>query len=149
MTTRLDYFSAAPSAMEILLQQESYLNAQFKEDKTLLELIKLRVSQLNQCAYCIDMHSKDALAYGERTERLLGLNAWRDGPFFSEAEQVALEWSETLTKGESIPDEQYQKALSVFGESKLVDLTIAINAINSWNRVVKAFKPKVGDHQPS
>ena len=148
MTARVDFYSTAPKAMAILLKQEDYFHQQFSESNTLSvntwELVKLRVSQINQCAFCIDMHSKDALKLGERAERIYGLNAWRDMPFYSESERAALSWAERVTSGKPIDDDQYQQALAQFKESSLVDLTLAVNAINSWNRIAKTFKPEVG-----
>jgi AhpD family alkylhydroperoxidase len=149
MAKRLNYFTASPQAMEILLTQESYLEKQFTGCTSLWELVKLRVSQINQCAYCIDMHSKDALNQGESIERIYGLNAWRDMPFYSEEEKNALNWAELITSGQAVTDLQYQNAQNVFGEQYLVDLTIAVNAINSWNRIAKAFKPDVGSYKTS
>ncbi|MCG9596914.1 carboxymuconolactone decarboxylase family protein [Vibrio sp. Isolate25] len=148
MTPRLNYFNAAPEGIQILMGQEEYLKAQFEQQSTLSitlwELVKLRISQINQCAFCIDMHSKDALKQGESQHRLIGLSAWRDMPLYSEQEKVALHWAESLTKGGQVADADYQVTLDTFGEKGLVVLTLAINAINSWNRIVKAFKPEVG-----
>ncbi len=144
MTTRLNYFATSPQAMDILLTQEGYIGEAFKDNKRLLELVKIRVSQINQCALCIDMHSKDALKFGESFERIYGLSAWQDMPGYSEHEQKALQWAELITSAQAITDENYQEALQALGEQTLVDLTIAINAINSWNRIAKAFKPAVG-----
>lgn len=153
MTKRLNYFATSPRAMEILLEQDNYLKKQFTESDslkpTIWELIKLRVSQINQCAYCIDMHSKDALKLGESPERIYGLNAWQDMPFYSELERSALVWAELVTSGRPVTQEHYQRTLNDFGSHGLMDLTIAINAINSWNRIAKTFKPEVGNYQPS
>jgi len=149
MTKRLNYFTTSPQAMDILLSQENYLGQQFTGDTSTWELIKLRISQINQCAYCIDMHSKDALSQGESIERIYGLSAWRDMPLYSEAEKNALNWAELITSAQPVTDIQYQHALDAFGEQYLLDLTIAINAINSWNRIAKAFKPEVGSYQAS
>jgi len=147
MKKRLNYFTASPQAIEILLSQENYLNKQFSGDKKLLELVKLRVSQINQCAYCIDMHSKDALYQGESIERIYGLSAWRDMPLYSESELSALKWAELINSGQSVTDIEYQDALNMFSEAELMDLTVAVNAISSWNRIAKAFKPDVGNYQ--
>ncbi|SIS46212.1 MAG: carboxymuconolactone decarboxylase family protein [Thalassolituus maritimus] len=151
MTLRANYFALADKGMEILMNQESYLRGQFSISETLTisvwELVKLRISQINQCAFCIDMHSKDALSQGEASERILGLNAWRDMPFYSEVERVALEWAEHLTSGKPVGDDIYQKAIDGLGEQAIVDLTIAVNAINSWNRIAKTFKPEVGSYK--
>ncbi|KGK21472.1 alkylhydroperoxidase [Vibrio navarrensis] len=152
MTLRANYFGLAAKGMQILLDQENYLREQFRASETVTvkiwELVKLRVSQINQCAFCIDMHSKDAMAAGESVERILGLNAWRDMPLYTDSEIAALEWAEHLTAGKTVDAECYDKVVSAFGEKTLVDLTIAINAINSWNRIVKVFKPEVGSYKP-
>ena len=97
MVKRINYAATSPHAMEILLKQESYLGQQFKENAKIWELVKLRISQINQCAYCIDMHSKDALKQGETMQRIYALNAWRDSPFYTETERQALEWAELVT----------------------------------------------------
>jgi AhpD family alkylhydroperoxidase len=147
MTERLDFFTISPQAMEILQTQENNLRKQFDGCTTIWELVKLRISQINQCAYCIDMHSKDALNQGESVERIYGLNAWREMPFYSESEKNALNWAELITSGQPVTDIQYQSALNTFSEKYLVDLTIAVNSINSWNRLAKAFKPDVGSYK--
>jgi AhpD family alkylhydroperoxidase len=152
MTARANYIGLAPKAMQILLDQEAYLKEQFSESNilstALWELLKLRVSQINQCAFCVDMHSKDALAQGETVERLIGLSAWRDMPMYSATERAALGWAEHLTQGKPVDDHCYDKAATALGEKGLVDVTIAVNAINSWNRIVKTFKPEVGSYKP-
>ena len=153
MTKRLDYFSTSPQAMKILLELEDYLRQQFGTSGSVTdkvwELVKLRVSQINQCAFCIDLHSKEAIKQGENPERIYGLNAWQDMPLYSELEQTALAWAELVISNKQIPDEAYRNALETFGSQGLVDLTIAVNAINSWNRIAKTFKPEVGSYQPS
>jgi AhpD family alkylhydroperoxidase len=153
MTNRIDYFSTSPDAMKILLEQESYFSQQFSSSETVSiitwELVKLRISQINQCAFCIDMHSKDALKLGEQPERIFGLNAWQDMPFYSDLERCALTWAEVVTAGNAISDQQYQQTLTQLGNQSLVDLTIAVNAINSWNRIAKVFKPEVGSYKAS
>ncbi|GHY99349.1 alkylhydroperoxidase [Vibrio cholerae] len=152
MALRANYIGLAPKAMQILMEQESYLRAQFQNSETVTvsvwELIKLRISQINQCAFCIDMHSKDAIAQGETSERIIGLNAWRDMPLYSDIEIASLEFAEHLTSGKVVDELSYQKVRDTLGEQALVDLTIAINAINSWNRIVKTFKPEVGSYKP-
>jgi len=151
MTLRTKYFDLAPKAIQILMDQEKYLHEQFSISKTVTtsvwELVKLRVSQINQCAFCIDMHSKDALNQGASQERIIGLSAWHDMPLYSEIEFAALEWAEYLTYGKIVDDHSYQKAVEILGEQAIVDLTIAINAINSWNRIAKTFKPEVGNYK--
>lgn len=152
MALRANYFGLASKAMQILMDQENYLREQFSVSETVTiptwELVKLRVSQINQCAFCIDMHSKDALSQGETQERIIGLSAWRDMPLYSETELVALDWAEHLTSGKPVDDADYQEVAAVLGEQAVVDLTIAINAINSWNRIAKTFKPEVGSYKP-
>ncbi|MGX9417373.1 carboxymuconolactone decarboxylase family protein [Vibrio sp. WJH972] len=152
MTPRANYFSLAADAMPILMNQEQYLRAQFTQSDTVTitvwELVKLRVSQINQCAFCIDMHSKDALNLGETLERIIGLSAWRDMPHYSEIERTSVAWAELLTAGHQIDDQSYQKTVECLGEKATVDLTIAVNAINSWNRISKTFKPEVGCYKP-
>jgi len=152
MTLRANYFDLAPQAMQILMGQESYLREQFSVSTTVTintwELVKLRVSQMNQCAFCVDMHSKDLLSQGETQGRIIGLTAWRDMPLYSSEEQVALDWAEQLTLGERIDDLRYQKVVQLLGEQAVVDLTIAVNAINSWNKMAKTFKQKVGSYKP-
>lgn len=151
MTSRANYLNLAPKAIQILLNQESYLHQQFSDSNTVTvkiwELVKLRVSQINQCAFCIDMHSKDALSRGETHERIIGLSAWRDMPLYSELERESLDWAEHLTYGKPVDDQRYQKLVELLGEKAVVDLTIAINAINSWNRMTKVFKPEVGSYK--
>lgn len=151
MTLRTNYFEVAPEAMQILMNQEAYLAKKFDASETVTrltwELVKLRVSQINQCAFCVDMHSKALLAQGETLERVIGLNAWRDMPMYLSSESVALDWAEHLTAGKQVDDVYYQKTAQALGEQALVDLTIAINAINSWNRVARTFKPEVGSYK--
>lgn len=152
MSLRANYFALAPKAIELLMSQEAYLAEQFNASDTVTSttwhLVKLRVSQINQCAFCVDMHGQELLGQGETIERVVGLSAWRDMPFFSEHERIALDWAERLTKAEPIDDGCYQVALQALGEQAVVDLTIAVNAINSWNRVAKTFKPEVGSYKP-
>lgn len=150
---RTNYFKLAPEAINILLEQENYLAEQFFASESVSKLtwalVKLRVSQINQCAFCIDMHSKELENQGESCERIIGLNAWRDMPLYSETERVALDWAERLTMGELVDDLRYQEVVQSLGEKTVVDLTIAINAINSWNRIAKTFKPEVGNYNPN
>ena len=119
-------------------------------DKTLYELVKIRASQINGCAYCIDMHTKDARAMGESEQRIYALNAWREAPFFSARERAALEWTEAVTRvGDThVPDEVYAIAREQFDESQLVTLTFAVIVINSWNRLAIASRAPAGTYQP-
>ena len=117
----------------------------------LLELVKTRASQLNGCAYCIDMHTKDARAHGETEQRLYALSAWRETPFFSARERAALAWTEavTLIADGPIEQEDYEEVREQFDERSLADLTLAIVAINGWNRLAVAFATVAGTYQPS
>jgi AhpD family alkylhydroperoxidase len=119
-------------------------------DKTLYELVKIRASQINGCAYCLDMHTKDARAMGESEQRIYALNAWRETPFFSPRERAALEWTEALTRvaDTHVPDEVYTIAREQFDESQLVALTFAVIVINSWNRLAISSRAPVGTYQP-
>jgi AhpD family alkylhydroperoxidase len=119
-------------------------------ERKLLHLIKTRVSQINGCAYCIDMHTKDARAEGETEQRLYGLSAWRETPFYTPRERAALEWAETLTAIAShhVSDELYARMREHFTEAELVGLTIAVVAINGWNRLAIPFRAEAGSYQP-
>ena len=118
----------------------------------LCNLVLMRVSQLNGCAYCLDMHSKDARAAGEAEQRLYVLPAWREAPFYSERERAALAWCEALTQlpahDQSVPDALYKEASAQFDEKELVDLTLLVGSINVWNRINIAARPEVGDYRP-
>ncbi len=118
-------------------------------ERSLLELVKTRASQINGCAYCIDMHTKDARANGESEQRLYALFAWRETPFFTERELAALAWTEAVTRvaDTQVPDEVYELAREHFNENELVDLTLAIVAINGWNRLSVAFRTVPGTYQ--
>ena len=152
MTQRLNYFQASPEALNTLIATEKYLTHCYKTKKTLsqtlMELVKIRVSQINGCAYCIDMHTKDARAAGENEQRIYALSAWSKTDFFSDTEQAALAWAEanTLLHTQSISDDLYQQVAKVFNPEQLVDLTLAITTINSWNRIALSFKPKPGSY---
>ncbi|WP_223669863.1 carboxymuconolactone decarboxylase family protein [Kangiella shandongensis] len=152
MNQRLNYLQSSPEVFDILFQLEDYLRDQFhkggSEMALLLGLVKIRVSQINQCAFCIDMHTKEMIELGEKPERIYGLSAWKDMPLYSEQETLALEVAELMTGCQQIPDDVYQSAIERFGERGFVELTVAINAINHWNRVTKVFKPKIGEPRP-
>jgi AhpD family alkylhydroperoxidase len=119
-------------------------------DHTLLALMKIRASQINGCAYCLDMHTKDARAEGETEQRIYALNAWRETPFYTERERAALEWTETITQiaDTHVPDDVYERVRQQFSESELVALTFAAVAINGWNRLATAFRMPAGTYQP-
>ena len=149
MDGRLDYGRVAPGVLEAMLGLERYTHSTGLE-RSLLELVKMRASQINGCAYCLDMHSKDARAAGEAEQRLYVLSAWREAPFYSDRERAALAWTEavTLIAHDDIGDELYGEVREHFSEKELADLTLAIIAINSWNRLAIPFRAEVGSYQP-
>ncbi|AEB86445.1 carboxymuconolactone decarboxylase family protein [Alicycliphilus denitrificans] len=149
MTQRLDYKNASPKGFAAMLALELHARASGLEHG-LLELVKTRVSQLNGCAFCLDMHTKDARAAGEDEQRLYLLPAWREAPCYTERERAALAWAEavTLLKDQQVPDEVYEQARRQFDEKALVDLTLAIVAINGWNRLSVSFRTEAGSYQP-
>jgi len=120
-------------------------------ESSLLELVKMRTSQINGCAFCLDMHWKDARAAGESEQRLYSLDAWRETPFYSERERAALAWTEavTLVADSHVPDELYEEVRQHFSEEELVNLTLAIVAINGWNRLSISFRAEPGIYQPA
>ena len=150
MQPRLDYTKASPGTVRALFGLEVYLHGCGLEHG-LLHLVKLRASQINGCAYCIDMHSKDARAAGETEQRLYLLDAWREAPFYTERERAALAWAEavTLVTDGHVPDEVYDEARAQFSEEELVNLTLAVVAINGWNRLSIAFRATPGSYQPA
>ena len=119
-------------------------------DRKLLHLLMMRASQINGCAYCLDMHAKDARAEGETEQRLYSLNAWRETPFFSDRERAALEWTEavTLVSTTHVPDETYEAVRAHFSEEEIKTLTLAVAMINTWNRLNVAFRTVPGGYQP-
>ena len=137
---RINYYAAAPTAMKAMMGLERAI-AESLLPLSLRELVKIRASQINGCAYCIDMHSKDALKNGEDVRRLMALPAWRETPFFDERERAALLWTETLTELSinGAPDEVYSKVAAQFSEQELSELTFVIGAINAWNRFGVGF----------
>ncbi len=149
MGQRLDYRSLAPDGLKALAGLEAYVRGSGLEH-SLLELVKTRVSQINGCAYCLDMHTKDARAAGESEQRLYALSAWRETPFFSARERAALAWAEALTRVADGPieDALYESARQQFGDKELVDLTLAVIAINGWNRLAIPFRAEPGSYQP-
>jgi AhpD family alkylhydroperoxidase len=119
-------------------------------ERPLLALVEIRASQINGCAYCMDMHTKDARLAGETEQRIYALNAWRETPFFTDRERAALEWTEAVTRvaDTHVPDEVYDRVATQFNEEDLVALTFAVIVINSWNRLSISFRPTVGTYQP-
>jgi AhpD family alkylhydroperoxidase len=148
MQSRIDYSTATEGALQAMYGLEEYVKKCGLE-VSLIELVKLRASQLNGCAYCIDMHTKDARARGETEQRLYLLNAWREAPFYSERERAALEWTEavTLITEGHVPDEIFERVRQQFTDKELADLTLAIVAINGWNRLSISFRTPVGTYK--
>src|ERR1051326_9009257 len=136
MEARIDYLKVGRGVYEAMLGLEKYLHQCGLEEK-LLVLLKLRVSQINGCAYCIDMHWKDLRAQGESEQRLYGLDAWEESPYYTERERAALAWTEAVTRVTEghVPDAVFQEARRHFSEKEIADLTLAVVAINGWNRL--------------
>ncbi|MGE5333774.1 MAG: carboxymuconolactone decarboxylase family protein [Nitrososphaerota archaeon] len=149
MESRMAYLKVAPGVMQAMRGLEQYVH-ECGLEPPLLELVKLRASQINGCAYCIDMHTKDARAGGETEQRLYALSAWHETPFYSDRERAALAWTEavTLISESHVPDEIYEQARQQFSEKELADLTLAIVAINGWNRLAISFRTVPGTYQP-
>ena len=151
MNRRVDYSAVAPEGIAALRGVEAYVRGSGL-DATLLELVKTRASQINGCAYCIDMHTKDARARGETEQRLYALSAWRETPFFSPRERAALHWTEAVTRiaeHGAIDSSALDAARTQFSEKELVDLTLAVVAINGWNRLAVAFGSVPGSYRPA
>ena len=149
MEQRIGYSEQAAGAYKAMLGLEQYLHHSSIEPM-LLHLLKFRVSQINGCAYCLDMHSKDLRAGGETEQRLYMLDAWRESPFYTDRERAALEWAESLTlvSQTHVPDEVYEIVKKQFSEKEIIDLTMAIIAINGWNRISIAFRTTPGTYEP-
>ncbi len=149
MEQRIDYAKASPGAVHAMLGLEKHARESGLEP-ALLELVRMRASQLNGCGYCLDMHSKDARAEGETEQRLYVLPAWREAPFYSPRERAALAWTEALTliSATDVGDALYAEVREHFDEKELVDLTMAVIAINGWNRLAIPFRSPVGSYQP-
>ena len=148
MTARLNYKNISPNAYKAMLGLEKTVNASGLEP-SLLELVRLRASQLNGCGHCIDMHAKDLRAGGETEQRIYLLGAWRESPFYSARERAALAWTEciTLVADQRAPDEVYEIVRQEFSELEFVNLTLAIVAINGWNRLNIAFATVPGNYR--
>lgn len=146
---RIDYASVAPGAYEAVLGLERYL-AREGFDRKLLHLVKYRASLINGCAHCLEMHAKDAIAEGEDPVRIYTLAAWEETPLFTPKERAALRWTEAVTSLHDghVPEEVFQEARKHFSEKELVDLTLAIIAINAWNRLAIPFRSPVGHYVP-
>jgi AhpD family alkylhydroperoxidase len=150
MEARLNYAKAAPGIFDAMEGLEKYLE-QSGLEKPLLFLIQLRASQINGCAYCLDMHWKDLIASGENEQRLYSLDAWRECPYYSDRERAALAWTEavTLITQGHVPDAVYEEARSHFSAKELSDLTLAVASINAWNRLSIAARVVPGGYQPA
>jgi AhpD family alkylhydroperoxidase len=148
MKSRINPAQVAPAAYNTMFGLEKYLHSSSIEPN-LLHLLKLRASQINGCAYCIDMHWKDLRALGETEQRLYGLDAWEESPYYTERERAAFEWLESLTlitEGH-VPDELFERTRKVFSEQEIVDLSMAAVTINAWNRLSIAFRAEPGTYK--
>ena len=148
MKARIDLMHVNPGVVQAMLGLERQVR-QAGLDHGLLDLVRMRASQINGCAYCLDMHSKDARANGETEQRLYGLDAWRETPYYSARERAALEWTEALTlvaETRGVPDEVYERVREQFSEDELVHLSLAIVSINGWNRLNVAARTVPGDY---
>lgn len=149
MQSRMEYLKVAPGVSQAMSQLERQVRESGLE-APLLELVKTRASQINGCAFCLDMHTKDARARGESEQRLYALSAWRETPFYTDRERAALAWTEavTLVSETHVPDDVYEQAREQFSEEELANLTLAIVAINGWNRFAISFRTAPGTYQP-
>jgi len=150
MDERFDYDKAAPGVYKAMMGLEKYLHTCGLEEP-LLHLVKLRASQINGCAYCLDMHWKDLRAIGEKEQRLYSLDAWRECPYYTERERAALAWTEavTLITNGHVPDALYAEVRGSFNEKELADLTCAVATINAWNRLAISSRTTPGTYQPA
>lgn len=148
MEPRLNAYKVAPGLYPSLVNLQKYIDS-CGLDRKLLELVRMRSSQINGCAFCLDMHTKDARAIGETEQRLYLISAWRESPFYTDRERAALEWTEavTLVSESNVPDEVYERVKQHFTPAELVNLTAAIAMINTWNRLSVAFRAVPGEYQ--
>jgi AhpD family alkylhydroperoxidase len=149
MKPRLDYAKAAPEVRKIMLDFYASVD-KLGLDEKLLQLLYLRASQINGCAFCIDMHAKELRALGETEQRVYMLDAWRESPFYSDRERAALAWTEAVTNldDREVPDAVFEEASKAFSEAELAKLTLAIVEINCWNRLNIAFRTVAGGYKP-
>jgi AhpD family alkylhydroperoxidase len=149
--TRIDVLKVAPGAAQLMMALEMGIKKTTRLEHSLVELVKIRASQLNGCAFCLDMHTKDARAAGETEQRLYLLSAWREAPFYTGRERAALAWTEavTLVAQTNVPDAIYEEVRKEFSEEEIVDLTMAVVAINGWNRLAVSFRKEAGTYQPA
>ena len=150
MEPRVDARKHAQEAQKAMYALEQYIAGCGLEHK-LVHLMKMRASQINSCAYCIDMHSKDARALGETEQRLYELDAWRETPFYTDRERAALDWTEALTlvSQTHVPDSVYEEAREYFSEKEIVDLTFVVATVNAWNRLAIALRAVPGHYRPA
>jgi len=148
MHPRIDYAQVAPGVATAMSALEAYAH-QTGLERPLLELVKLRASLINGCAYCVDMHTKVARSFGETEQRLYAVSVWTEAAYYSERERAALAWTEavTLISSDQVPDDVYELARQHFTEKELVDLALAVVAINGWNRLAVAFRKVPGTFQ--
>ncbi|MBU6959214.1 carboxymuconolactone decarboxylase family protein [Pseudomonas sp. CVAP len=141
MQSRVDFYTASPDALKAMIALETAVS-KLPLEKSLIELVKLRASQINGCAFCVDMHTADARKGGETERRLYAVSVWREAPFFTPRERAALAWTESMTliSQTHAPDADYELLASAFSPSEMVDLTVAISTINSWNRLAVGFR---------
>ena len=149
MEPRVNVVKVAPGIRDAMMGLMNYLG-QSGLGEPLINLLCLRASQINGCAYCLDMNWKDLMAGGESEQRLYGLDAWEESPYYSERERAALAWTEAVTKVREghVPDDVYEETRKHFSQQELADLTLAIVAINGWNRLNIAFRTVAGAYQP-
>jgi AhpD family alkylhydroperoxidase len=147
---RINITAVSPGALKAMMGLGNYLR-QSSVDRKLLDLINLRVSQINGCAYCLDMHWKDLRAAGETEQRLYGLDAWRESPYYTDRERAALAWAEAVTRvaDDHVPDEVFEEARRHFNDGELADLTLGVVTINGWNRFNIAYRTTPGTYQPA
>jgi AhpD family alkylhydroperoxidase len=148
MEQRMNIHAKGQNAFKAMYGLNNYL-ANCSIEKPLLNLIYFRVSQINGCAFCLDMHSKDLRAEGESEQRLYLLNAWREAPFYSDRERAALAWAEAVTRitNGDVPDEVYQQAIQQFSDDEMIELTLAVTTINTYNRINIAFRVQAGSYK--
>lgn len=149
MQPRINYAQTSPEGLKAMLGLSAYVRASGLES-SLIELVYIRASQINGCAYCIDSHTKDARANGETEQRIYALDAWRETPFFTERERAALAWTEAVTRVyfDHVPESVYKLVCEQFSEKELVDLNFAVVLINGWNRIAIPFRLVPGEYQP-
>jgi AhpD family alkylhydroperoxidase len=145
MDKRLNLLAKGQNALKSLFEMGNYVNNS-RIEKSLQELVKIRISQINGCAYCLDMHWKDARSMGETEQRLYGLSAWSESPYYSDRERAALQWAEAVTEFK-VPNEVYAEAIQYFSEEELIDLTMVVATINTWNQLNISFPKTAGTYK--